>query len=99
MAYGINVLTTNGLQNVRDIRGGRLIYSIRVSGRSGSVSAPDFDSARGEPFCFTNDLLVSPVISFDNSAKILSWSPTPTTTEGAQRFASSDMTFYLIHYR
>ena len=99
MSYGLSVLTTDGQQNVNDIRGGRLIESVRVSGINGSVSVPDFDSSRGEVFCFTNDVLVPPNTSFDDSTKVLSWTSTPSSTNNGQRFASSDMTFYLVHYR
>lgn len=54
MAYGFQVLTTNGYEDVLDFKVAQLLYKITVSGASGTQSLPLFNTSTGFVFTFSS---------------------------------------------
>jgi len=52
MAYGIQINTSTGYQNVLGVNSGRIVKLLTVSSKSGSAVVPEFDSAKGDYFAY-----------------------------------------------
>lgn len=79
MAFGLQIKTTDGDQNVRDIRSARLLRKITLPTGNSSFSVPEFDSSTGFFLCvyFNNNLQVS----FNNSTKLFVANNSPTVVD------------------
>lgn len=74
MAYGMQITTTDGLQNVRDIRTTRLVYSETLTGSSGSTTLTGFDVDGGFiSFQALNGQGLATQNFYNNTSKVFSW--------------------------
>jgi hypothetical protein len=82
MAFGIEVYTSKGVTTLDDAAAARLVGKVEIRAVSGSASVPDFNSNTG--FFFIHNMAQmpwTPIITWNNSTKILSWSASPEATQ------------------
>lgn len=72
MAYGFQVLTTNGYEDVLDFKVAQLLYKEVINTASGTRSLPNFSTSVG--FIFTLTPNFGTIITWNNTTKALSWS-------------------------
>lgn len=78
MAYGLEILTTEGVSSAEHIISAQLVHSQRISGKTGSITVPNYNDSIGYIYMAkkqSGDFKVLPQFSFNNSSKVFSWSP------------------------
>lgn len=80
MSYGFQILTTDGLVNVADMRSASFVTQLRLTTVSGSVTVPTYQE--NSPANSTNlvylrerDGKVTPTFTFDDATNVFSWEP------------------------
>lgn len=73
MAYGIEILTTEGYQNTAGMRTVRFVASYSKTGSSGTQILNGYDSNNGSIFVRATDGKFPPVWDYNNTTKVFSW--------------------------
>lgn len=77
MSYGMQILTTEGLVDIANVRCMRVISINRVTKAagttSGSLSVPTWSSSGGHYYTEVNDAKQPPYSTWNEATKILSW--------------------------
>ncbi len=94
MAYGIQVRTSKGMQDIVDLMGVRMIHIHQATTVSGSISIPDWDSPEGNYIVVNNSTRTRmPWVQWNNSTKVLSWGKQRNTNDEAW---SNNFTVYCM---
>lgn len=81
MSYGIEVRTTNGLEDVKDLRSAQIVVNISASSTSGTVSIPVSLGVSDNTCCAIAQVLdgaAAPWIEIGTNQ--VSWDPAPFST-------------------
>lgn len=82
MAYGMQIQTSTGLTDVTNIRVGRYLKTLNYTAQTGSVVVNDFTDANGAGHisCIPNDNKLTPVFTWTEGSKTLTWKPAPDSS-------------------
>jgi hypothetical protein len=92
MAFGLQILTTDGLVNVVDLRAARLFFSQDLTSQSGTIVVNGFNEANGFIFLRPNDSNLVASWTWNNSSKVFSWSP----YSGVSNSSSNMTAFFMV---
>lgn len=91
MAYGLEILSTEGLVDVVTFRAARLYSSITLTTTSGSTAVSGFNSNDGFVYLRSNNSDIVANWSWNNSSGVLTWTANPNTSS-----PSSNMTAFFM---
>lgn len=85
MAFGIQIRTSTGMQDVADIAtGARLIEVVKCRSVAGSTTVPDWNSPDGDFYVVNNSTRsFMPYVEWNNSTKVLRWGKYTSTNDAA----------------
>lgn len=74
MAYGFEISTTSGVENVFGVNSGRVVKLLSITSKSGSVVVPEFDINKGDFFAYqvVGAQSMQP-FSWNQATKTISW--------------------------